>query len=429
MKLFTHVFTTLVSALTIFSQPAIATYVHADRQFKVDNDAIDIGTKNKKNLLGCSKAKPCINDRIVIENYKEFFDKDGKLQEAKIVLYNTSFAPASIEVISSDGKLKSVEFVDGAKAGFKDLGEFLKTTSDGLIAPFQCTTNLFACLSDIRYGIEKNERMIKLQSGDFIRISRGSDAAYIYNLASFSIDQVELLGSIPGTNISKVKSLSLLRSYTSKQRRKAIEKFVVKKMKEKYPSELIKEFSYAAIKKSASNPQDLFTNALEITQNIPQDFWSSVTDGTVVSTAVGDVLDTLVQAVSAKGSVFLNSSLLVSQSVNSRARYTASEIAHNKPHIILIAGLQNSPASYVMSLPKGRLEVCSTKYLKKSSGSWKKSIFVATIENSSGYVQCTSTKAYQCKPSATMYASITKDNPNKFLVVCGTKPDGGHPLY
>jgi hypothetical protein len=64
MKSFTYVFTTLASALAIFSQPAIATYIRADHQFNVDNNAINIGTKNRKNLLGCSKAKPCINDRI-----------------------------------------------------------------------------------------------------------------------------------------------------------------------------------------------------------------------------------------------------------------------------------------------------------------------------------------------------------------------------
>jgi hypothetical protein len=180
MKSSTQVFAVLVSALAVFSQPAVATHAHADRQFNVDNDAINIGTKNRKNLLGCFKAKPCINDRI---------------------------------------------------AGLKD---------------FSTRSN---------------------------------------------------------------------------------------------------------------------------------------------------------QPIAAKSSTRSSS-------------------------VPVIAKLGN-----VISLPNGRLEVCSTKYLKRSSGSWKKSILVATIENSSGYVQCTSTKAYQCKPSTTMYASVTKDNPNKFLVVCGTKPDGGHPIY
>jgi hypothetical protein len=346
MKSSAQVFAALVSALAIFSQPAIATYVHADRQFNVNNDAINVGTKNRTNLLGCSESKPCINDRIVVDSYKEIFSESGKLKEAKIVLYNTSFAPASIEVLSSDGKLKSVEFVDGAKAGFKDLGDFLKTASAGLIGPFQCTTNLFECLSDARYGIEKNERTIKLQSGDFIRISRGSDAAFAYTLASSSLDQVELLASIPGINISKVKNLSLLRNYSPELKRKIIEGFIKEKMRDKYTwGMLIKEFSSETFKKSASNPQDLFNTALEITQNIPQDFWKKMTDGTVASTAAGDGLDTLIQAVSAEGSVFLGSSLLVSQSVNIRARYTASEAAHKQPYVIFIAGLKNSPSS------------------------------------------------------------------------------------
>jgi hypothetical protein len=236
--------------------------------------------------------------------------------------------------------------VDGAKAGFKDLGDYLKTAATGLIEPFKCTSNLFECLSDSRYGIEKNERTIKIKYGDLIRISRGSDAAYAYSLASNAIDQVELLASIPGIKVSKVARPSLLKNYSPTLRRKIIEGFIIKKMNDKYTYQmLIKEFSYAAIKKSASDPQDLFNNALEITQNIPQDFWKSMTDGTVAATAAGDGLDTLVQVASAEGSVFLNSALLVSQSVNVGARYSASETAHNKPSILIIAGLKNSFSS------------------------------------------------------------------------------------
>jgi hypothetical protein len=346
MKSSTQVFASLVAALAMFSQPAIATYTYAERQFTVDRNAINVGTENRKSLLECSQAKPCVQDRIVIDSYKEVFSKSGKLQEAKIVLYNTSFAPASIEVISSDGKLRSVEFVDGAKAGFKDLGDFLKTASAGIIGPFQCTTNLFECLSDSRYGIEKNERTIKLQAGDLIRISRGSDAAFAYTLASSMVDQVELFASIPGiipSKGSKGGDLSLLKNYSPKLKRKIIEGFIKDKMNSKYTWKmLLKEFGYETFKKSASNPQQLFDNALEITRNIPQDFWKKMMDGTVASTAAGDALDTLIQAVGAEGAVFLNSSLLVSQSVNIRARYSASELAHDKPIHIIIAGLKNS---------------------------------------------------------------------------------------
>jgi hypothetical protein len=212
-----------------------------------------------------------------------------------------------------------------------------------ILAPFQCTTNLFSCLIDDRYGIEKNERTIKLQSGDFISISNGSDSAFTYTLALSGIDQVELLASIPGITPSKVKKLSLLRNYSPTLKRKIVEGFIREKMKEKYTWKmLIKEFGYETYKKPASNPQDLFNNALEVAQNIPQDFLKSMTDGTVASTATGDVLDTLIQAASTEGAVFVNTALLVSQSVNSRARYVASEIAHEKPSVIFIAGLKNS---------------------------------------------------------------------------------------
>jgi hypothetical protein len=343
MKSSTRIFTALLSVLATFSQPAIATYVHADSKININNDLINLGIQNRKKLFGCSQAKPCIMDRIIIEGYKEVFSKDGKLQEVNIVLYNTSFAPAAIEVFSSDKKLKNVEFIDGAKAGFKDLGDYLKTASAGLIAPFQCTTNLFECLSDVRYGIEKNERIIKLQPGDFISISNGSDAAFAYTLALSGIDQVELLASIPGITPSKVKKLSLLKSYSPTLKRKIVEGFIKEKIKEKYTWEmLIKEFGYETYKKPASNPKDLFNNALEVTQNIPQDFLKSMTDGTVTSTAAGDVIDTLIQAASTEGAVFVNATLLVSQSVNSRARYVASELAHKKPYGVFIAGLKNS---------------------------------------------------------------------------------------
>jgi hypothetical protein len=79
MKSSTQVFAALVAALAMFSQPAIATYIHADRQVNINSDAISTGTKNRKNLLECSQAKPCINDRIVIDSYKEVFSESGKL--------------------------------------------------------------------------------------------------------------------------------------------------------------------------------------------------------------------------------------------------------------------------------------------------------------------------------------------------------------
>jgi hypothetical protein len=44
MKSSTQVFASLIAALAMFSQPAIATDIHADRQFNIDNDVINLGT-------------------------------------------------------------------------------------------------------------------------------------------------------------------------------------------------------------------------------------------------------------------------------------------------------------------------------------------------------------------------------------------------
>jgi hypothetical protein len=383
MKSSTQVFASLVAALATFSQPAIATYIHADRQVNINSDAINAGTKNRKNLLECSQAKPCINDRIVIDSYKEVFSESGKLQEAKIVLYNTSFAPVAIEVFSSDGKFKSVEFVDGAKAGFKDLGDFLKTASAGLIGPFQCTTNWFECLGDSRYGIEKNERNIKLQAGDVIRISRGSDAAFAYTIASSNIGLLELLTSIPGITPSKVTSPSLLKNYSPELKRRIIQGFIIQKMNEKYTWKMIfEQLGYEAYKKSASNPQDLLNNTLEIVQNVPQDFWKNMTDGTVAATAAGDVVDTLVQTVSSKASIALNSSLFISQSVNIRATYTASEVAHNKPYLIVIAGLKDSSTNSnqpIATKPSNRSSQVPTTFTPQQPSSLLKKAIVSQV--------------------------------------------------
>jgi hypothetical protein len=346
MKSSTQVFTSLVSALAIICQSAIATYVCAAPQVTINSGVISIGTKTRTNFLNCSKSNPCRKDGIVIDSYKEKFNSNGKLQGADIVIYNTSFAPVAIEVYGSDGTLLNVDFVDGATAGFKDLGEFNKAAISGLIEIFQCTTDLFKCLSDPRYGIERNERTINLQSGDLIRISRGSDAAHAYTLASSLIDLIELMKSIPGVSTSKVKFPTLFQGYSKELRRKIVRKFIIDKIKEKYTWEmLIKELGSESFKRTASNSQDLFDNSLEIVKNIPQDFWKNLEDGTIPSTVAGDFVDTLIPMVSAKASIYLSSALFGSQSVGIRARYMASKTAHKNPSYIIIAGLEDSSIS------------------------------------------------------------------------------------
>jgi hypothetical protein len=378
MKSSTQVFVSLLAAFAMIGQST--TYVYAAYQVTIDNKSIDIGTKTRTNFLNCSESNPCINDQIVIDSYNEKFSNDGTLEGANIVLHNTSFAPAAIEVYSSDGTLKNVDFVDGTTAGFKDLGEFTKTVALGLIEPFRCgSKGLLACWKDFKYGrydVARNDLTLKLQSGDVIRISRGSDAAHAYTLASSLIDIVELIKSIPGVNTSKVKFSVLFQEYSKELRRKIVRKFIIDKIKEKYTWKmLIQELGYESFKRTASNSQDIFDNSLEIIKNIPQDFWDDLKDGTIQSAAAGDFLDTLIPMVSAKASIYVNSALFASQSVGIKARYMASETAYENPSYIIVAGLKDSSTSSNQpittkvsperSTPKGYLTNSDVKILRQ----------------------------------------------------------------
>jgi hypothetical protein len=51
MKSSTQVFAALVASFATFGQPAIATYIHSDRQFDIEQGVVDIGTINRKKLL------------------------------------------------------------------------------------------------------------------------------------------------------------------------------------------------------------------------------------------------------------------------------------------------------------------------------------------------------------------------------------------
>lgn len=159
MKSFIQIFASLVAALATLSQSAIAassstfpqnssslgsspanSFKIADKAVIIDNDALTVGSINRKNLLKCSESIPCIEDKLVIDSYKETLRSDGAIKEATIAIYNTSFAPAAIEVYTADGKFKSVDFIDGTKPGFKDFGDLLQTTASGLIEPFTCAS-------------------------------------------------------------------------------------------------------------------------------------------------------------------------------------------------------------------------------------------------------------------------------------------------
>jgi hypothetical protein len=265
----------------------------ASKAVIIDNDALTVGAKNRANLLECSESTPCIEDQIVIDRYKETLSSNGAIQEASIALYNTSFAPAAIEVYSSDGKFKSVDFVDGVKPGFKDFGDLLQTTASGLIEPFTCASKgSTQCWNEFkygRYGVKKSEKKLKLQTGDVIRISRGSEPARLYADILEKMDILELMIAGSEMSPSKKTPLTLKNNFSPELRRKIISGYIKKKMNEKYTwTMLMREFGYATGKKPLNNPLEFFDNAVDVAKNIPADFWEATTDGTVASKVAGD---------------------------------------------------------------------------------------------------------------------------------------------
>jgi hypothetical protein len=314
----------------------------ASKAVIIDNDALTVGAKNRANLLECSESTPCIEDQIVIDRYKETLSSNGAIQEASIALYNTSFAPVAIEVYSSDGKFKSVDFVDGVKPGFKDFGDLLQTTASGLIEPFTCASKGSAqCWNEFkygRYGVKKSEKKLKLQTGDVIRISRGSEPARLYADILEKMDILELMIAGSEMSPSKKTPLTLKNNFSPELRRKIISGYIKKKMNEKYTwTMLMREFGYATGKKPLNSPLEFFNNAVDVAKNIPADFWEATTDGTVASKVAGDGVSLLIESASKKASLIVDSALFVSQSVNIYARSTASESAYKKPYPIVVA--------------------------------------------------------------------------------------------
>jgi hypothetical protein len=377
MKSSTQVFASLVAALATLSQSAIATpssrvmsqnaidWQHsslsvasqatikdsgqsssrsfrvADRAVIIDADAISVGSKNRTTILKCSESQPCIEDLLVIDSYKETFGSDGKIEGASIVMYNTSYAPTAIEVYNSKGEFKSVGFVDGKKGGFKDLGDFLKTAASGIVEPFACVIGkgYQQCLNDLKngkYEITRAEKQLKLQAGDVVRISRGSESARFYAHALQGMDMVDSI--ISSSEIVKKDPITLKKNFSPELKRKIIEGYIKKKMNDKYTwGMLLKEFGYERNKKAIGTNLDLFNSSLEVAKDIPEDFRKAIIDGTVASKVAGDGLSLLIESTSKKSSIFLDSTLLLSQLTNVYVRSSASEAAYNNPYPLVIA--------------------------------------------------------------------------------------------
>jgi hypothetical protein len=332
----------------------------ASAQVIIDSEAIRVGSQNRKNFLkNCSEETPCIEDKIVIESYKEAVDSNGNINGANLSLYNPSPAPAVIEVYSSKGELKSLEPIDGVKPGFKDFPDLFQTTASGLIEPFKCASKgSKKCWNQFRYNtyeVKKNEVSLKLKPGDIIRISRGSDAAHAYTLASTNIDMLELMVSLGGIIKSNKTGLPLTNlRYSSELKREIIKGFLREKVGGKYTwSMLLKELGQDSYKKSFNDPSQLFNNSLEILKNVPDDFWKATSNGTIASRAAGDGFEALFEAVGGKASTIVKSALFFSQSVNIAARYYASDFAHQKPVNIVIS-IDNTKSSNtpITSIPQ-----------------------------------------------------------------------------
>jgi hypothetical protein len=314
----------------------------ADKAAIIDNNVLTAGSQNRTDLLKCSESTPCIQDKLVIDSYKETLSSDGAIKEVNIEIYNTSFAPAAIEVYSSEGKFRSVDFVDGTKPGFKDFGDLLQTTASGLIEPFTCVSKGSAqCWNEFkygRYGVNKSEKKLKLHAGDVIRISRGSEPARLYADILEKMDIVELMIAGSEMNPSKKTPLTLKNNFSPELRRKIITGYIKKKMNEKYTwTILLREFGYETGKKPLNNPLDFFNNAVEVAKNIPADFLEATTDGTIASKVAGDGLSLLVESASKKAALIVDSALFVSQSANIYARSNASEAAYKNPYLMVVA--------------------------------------------------------------------------------------------
>jgi hypothetical protein len=375
MKSSIQVFASLVAALATLSQSAIATpssrvvsqnissssvatqamtdsgkssnvfrsFRVADRAVIIDSDAISVGSKNRTTILKCSESQPCIEDLLVIDSYKENFGSDGKIKGASIVMYNTSYAPTAIEVYNSKGEFKSVDFVDGKKGGFKDIGDYLKTAASGIIEPFACVAGKAyqQCLNDLKNGksqVTKAEKQLKLQAGDVVRISRGSEPARLYALMLQGLEVVDLLMSARDIKKSNKYELSLAKNFSPELKRQIIAGYIKEKMNSKYTwNMLLKEFGYEANKKAIGNNLDLFGSTLEVARNIPEDFWKATTDSTIASKVAGDGLSLIIESVSSKASLVLDSALFVSQATNILVRSITSENAYKNPYPLVIA--------------------------------------------------------------------------------------------
>jgi hypothetical protein len=326
------------TAGTIAKQP--------DKPYEISAASLRMGLQNRKHLLASTEDKPAMLDRIVIERYQEVFDANKKIKRVSLLLYNTSFSPVAIEVTDSYGKQKSIEYVDGRKPGFKDMGDVLQTTASGLLQPFRCASRgRERCWAEFKhdtYGVERKEITLQIEPGGSIFISRSSDAALAYTVVNTIIDTAEL--SVSAVDILKAgkKSSALPMAnmkYSPSLRKEIVKGFLREEIGGKYTWKMLREeFIKDACRKSCANPTQLLEISHDILKNIPNTFWEKTTDGSVAYRAAGDGLDALLVSVGGASSSIVNSSLFLSQSANIASRIEASRLAAQKPLPIFITG-------------------------------------------------------------------------------------------
>jgi hypothetical protein len=306
-------------------------------------DDIKAGAENRKTLLKCNPDMPCIDEKIIIDEYRETTDDKGN-KVVKIDLYNKSIAPAILEVYDSSGKIKieRIKIIKGVQPGLKDWEDLLSSTGKGLLEPIQCGSSGWEkCLNQFKtgkYGLEKQEFSVKVDSGDLIRISHSSEIAFAYSSASTIVDAIGMIG--PLTKLSdKQKALPLANpKYSAKLKEEILKGFLKDEIAGKYTWKTIGiEFAKESLKK---NPLDFVNSSIDVFKSIPDEFLKSAGDGSMEAKAAGDTLDALVTSVGGRASSSVSAAFAVSQTANVYSRWIATQSARQNPRAIVISGFE-----------------------------------------------------------------------------------------
>lgn len=284
-----------------------------------------------------------MKEESLIDEYKETLNADGT-RTVEIALYNSSIAPAVLDVFDSSGNIQvsGIKFIEGVKPGIKDWEDLLQTTGKGIKEPFTCGISGWEkCWNQFKtgkYGLERREISIRVKKGDLVRISHSSPTAFAYSSVSTMIDSIDLLGSAQKLSNPQEKIFSPNIQYSQILKRKMIEGFVKDEINKKYNwKKLGFELTKSSFKK---NPLDLINSSIEVFRSIPDDLINSVKDGSGEAKVSGDALEIFVASLGGKASGIVNSAFAISQSANIYSRFLATQTAIKKPTAIVIAGFE-----------------------------------------------------------------------------------------